>query len=814
MSRGNNQIEFEKHTFHSSVNRIPRLPNEARTCDPANSDEIYQQGVTTSLDRLHPEKLSGYFDLELSARSPLILGEQTKEEGLHYIQVQEVDGSPFISPTMIKGLLSTSYERITSSRFRVFDTKTHNTRLTYRTQPNQAISLVPVRCTHAPHIDDADGQYTFERLDGGGHNDNKPAFIPIQNSPALSDTKTKGGKKIKIGRFKYNQDNGEQITERFKNHERVKFKAYRIKTRWIVSEISKIDDEISKMDDSFTLSLGAYIKTNPNDQQSKEPQTFFGYLYLTTPREMLHKNKTNFGGKWGKKKWSERIFIEPEQDSSQTHANPTNRVACSPSVAEAYIATLRSYRAIQDETDARNRRNGEELTRHNVYSSGEVDRDRLTEGTLAYASMDTSNTILELIPISVGRHAYSHAPNALAEGDGVNPARTLTEASAADRLFGFVGNDNESGTSLRGRVQIGPISTSDCSTAVAPEGQAYVTLPPLLSPKPSSGRRFLVPKKDFLKPPSKNTRRDRLYDPKESSLGEATYPTHRSSIGQSLGSIIEKFSTSGGDLKTNESLQLHVRSWIEKGSVLTCRVHFENLSSKELAFLVWPLIPENLSPDGKDVGFHKVGIGKPLGLGLVEARIVENHLYLEKTQDITSGYETLTNVLGSHCEEVDVSTLLQNSKIGDLSKLPWVRAFQRAAYGFGPTEEIETDVPVRYVSLEENKHNNATTKDGSPKQFSEQEWVAGRSPQPLWITDLAAVPDVFLAEAQNEECDNSNGSSKRDNQSSHKSKHEQSKNKQGDRRADAHPKGKGSGARNTKRDAPTSHGKHKGGRRR
>ena len=777
MSRGNNQKEFEKHTFHSSVNRIPRLPNEARTCDPTNSDEIYQQGVTTSLDRLHPERLSGYFDLKLTAHSPLILGEQTKEEGIHYIQVQKVDGSSFISPTMIKGLLSTSFERITSSRFRVFDTKTHNTRLTYRTQPNQAISLVPVRCTHAPHIDDTDGQYTFERLDGGGHNDNKPAFIPIQNSPALSDTKKDGRNKIEIGTFEYNQDNGRQITERFENHERVKFKAYRIKTRWIVSEISKPDD-------SSPLSLGTYKKKSHDDQQSKEPQTFFGYLYLTTPREMLHKNKTNFGGKWGKKKWSERIFIESEQDSSQTNANATNRVVCSPSVAEAYIATLRSYRAIQDETDARNKRNGENLTRHNVYSSGEVDSDRLTEGTLAYASMDTSNTILELIPISVGRHAYSHAPNTLAEADGVNPARTLTEASAADRLFGFVGNDDESGTSLRGRIQIAPVSTSDRSIAVPPDGQAYVALPPLLSPKPSSGRRFLVSKEDFPNPPRKNTRRDRLYDPNKSSLGEATYPTHRSCIGQSLGSIIEKFSTSGGDLKTNESLQLRVRSWIKNNSVLTCRVYFENLSSKELAFLVWSLIPENLSPDGRDVGFHKVGIGKPLGLGLVEARIVGNRLYLEKTQDITSGYETLTNVLGTHCEEVDVSTLLQNSKIGDLSKLPWVRAFQRAAYGFGSTVEKYTDVPVRYVSLEENKANNATNKDGSPKYFDKQKWLAGRSPQSLWIEDSATVPEVFLREVKTERSHKSAQKSGEEVHSSDKSRKNQGKHREKDRRTD------------------------------
>lgn len=769
MSRGNNQKEYEKHTLHSSVNRIPRLPNYARTSDPTNSDDIYQQGVVAGLDSLHPERLSGYFDLQLIAHSPLILGEQTKEEGIHYLQAQEVDGLPFIAPTMIKGLLSTAYERITSSRFRVFDTKTHNTRLTYRTQPNQAISLVPVRCTHAPHIDDADGQYTFERLDGGGHNDNKPAFIPIQNSPALSDTKKKGRTEREIGQFRHNQDNGKQITERFKTHEKVKFKAYRIKKRWIVSEISKLDD-------NYTLSLGAYIMKGHHNQKPKEPQTFIGYLYLTTPHDMLQENKTNYGTKWGKRKWSEKIFIEPEHDSNQTCDNSTNRVVCSISVAEGYIATLRSYRAIQDETDARNKRNGEELTRHNVYSSGELDNDRLTEGTLAYASMDTSDTILELIPISVGRHAYSHAPSTLAEADGVNPARTLKEASAADRLFGFVGNDNESGTSLRGRVQIGPVVTSDCSTAVPPEGQAYVTLPPLLSPKPSSGRRFLVSKENFPDPPSKNTRRDQLYDPDHSSLGEATYPTHRSCIGQPLDKIIEEFSTSGGELKTNESLQLRVRSWIETGSVLACRVHFEDISPKELAFLLWPLIPENLSPEGcLGIGYHKLGIGKPLGLGLVEARFVKDSLHLEKTQYITSGYETLTSVLGTHYETVNVSTLLQNSKIGDLSKLPWVRAFQRAAYGFE-----ETNIPVRYVSLEENKQNNATTRDGSPKRFGKQNWLAGRSPQPLWIEDSRTVPDVFLAEVKTEPSDKSSQKTGEEVHSSYKSTKTQGRHREKD----------------------------------
>lgn len=734
MSNGHKEKEYEEHKFHSSVNRIPRLPNQARTSNPTNNDEIYQQGVVTGLDRLHHGRLSGYFDLQLSARSPLLLGEQTEEEGIHYLQVQEVNGSPFIAPTMIKGLLSTSYERITSSRFRIFDTAIHSEHLTYRTDPSQSLALTPVRYTGET---DTNSNLRFEILDGSPGGDNKSAYLPI-----------KIHKKVMGDRYEFKRAYTKELIERFKHGERVVFKAYKIKRRWIVTTISKVDC-------SYTLHVGEFLHKE-SDKHRQEPREFTGYIYITSPIEKLNENKTNFS-----KKWAERIFIEEEVGDKELRSRVTT---CDQSVIERYYATLSSYVKHQEAADKLKERRNELKVTHNTFSRTATNERTLKKGELAYALLDTRGRISELVPITVGRHAYSHTPTTLAEADEVNPARTLAEASAADRLFGFVGNEEKNGTSLHGRIQIGPVSTSGCSSVVPPEGQAYITLPPLLSPKPSSGRRFLVPKENFPNPPSKFTRRDRLYDPSFSSLGEATYPTHRSCIGQPLDKIIEEFGTSGGDLKTNESLQLHVRSWIEDNSILTCRVHFEDLSPKELAFLLWPLISTNLSPDGNNAGFHKVGIGKPLGLGLVEASIVDNSLYLAKTQDITSGYEGLTSALGTHYDKVNVSTLIHDSKIGDLSTLPWVRAFQRAAYGFVDPE----NTPVRYVSLEENKHNNATTKDGSPKRFDKQDWLAGRSPQPLWIEDSWTVPDVFLTEVKTERSDKSTQKSGEEGHSSHK----------------------------------------------
>ena len=739
--------EYEEHKFHSSVNRIPRLPDYARKIDYTNNEAIYQEGIQTYLDHLHSDRLSGYFDLQLTVQSPLLIGEQTTEEGLHYLQIQELEGKPYIAPTMIKGLLSTAYERVTSSRFRIFDTPTHAKTLTYRTDPSQSLKLTPVR--YKGESDDSQ-QLTFEVLNGDEQGKIKFAHIPIWNN-----------KKALAGRYSLRGNAAKKLAEHFTHGEKVRFSAYKIKRRWIVSSISKIDDD-------YTIQIGSFQKDN-KDEKEQLPETFNGYLYITTANEDLKTNKTNF-----KKKWAERIFIE--SPSNITHHEP-KLITCSPTIVEQYYAILRSYQEIQKSTDKqskttnndkRNKSNDKSLiTTHNIFARMSTEKYTLTEGTLAYAVIDQGDKISELIPITVGRHAYSHSPLDIADHDKVRPAKNLNEASAADRLFGFVGNDNESGASLRGRVQIGPISTSDCSTAVPPDGQAYVTLPPLLSPKPSSGRRFLVPKENFPHPPSKNTRRDQLYNPDYSSLGEASYPTHRSCIGQPLDKIIGKFSTSGGDLKTNESLQLHIRSWIEKGSVFTCRIHFEDISPKELAFLLWPLIPKHLSPEGySGIGYHKLGIGKPLGFGLIKVEIADNCVHFQELADISGGYSNLTTVLGSQFKHTEDAQLIVDRNIGDLTCLPTIRAFQRIAYGFrDKTPASNGDnraVPVRYINLDENKVNNATDRNGDPLFFKRHGCHAGRAPRALWIQSDSEQPDVFLADKKSHHGNNSSQGRTRD----------------------------------------------------
>lgn len=829
--------KYEEHTFHSSVNRIPRLPDNARKNDSANNEEIYREGIRTHLDYLHADRLSGYFDLQLTAHSPLLIGEQTTEEGIHYLQVQEVDGKPFIAPTMIKGLLSTAYERITSSRFRIFDTKTHSAPLTYRTQPDQALSLVPVRCTYAPSIENSDEQYEFERLDGGGHNDNKPAFIPIQDSPALDDSKTIKGKKHTLGSFKPDKNNGKNLAKYFKTHDEVRFEAYRIKNRWIVSKISKVDGPPK-------LTLGTY--EHPKESKTQElkiAHTFTGFLYITTPREQLMENTTNFGTKRGKRKWAERIFIQRNEDSNSANNTLTKKLLCSRSTIDSYLTVLDSYQTEQDIADSRNKRskqntkgkedrqaktrqpnkNKEEPPRKsNIFTSGEIAEETFTEGRLAYAIIDRNDTISELIPISVGRHAYSHSPLDIAEHDNVRPAKSLVEASAADRLFGFVGSNANNGTALRGRIQVSPISISENAIARPPKEEEYKSLPPLLSPKPSSGRRFLVSRKDFPNPTenSKNARihskrsddsRANLFNPSTSSLGEAAYPTQRSAIDQDLETIITDYDRNRDTTKDNDSVRLRVRSWLKTDSHLSCRVTFEDLTPKELAFLLWPLIPQNLSPEGSSkIGYHKMGIGKPLGLGLVEVEIVDKLVYFQELPDIAEGYLKLATVLGSESKSnkrKEAPELVRDAEIGDLTRLPSIRAFQRIAYGFKDNEpasdgDDKSVVPVRYINLDENKVNNATNREGNPLFFKRHGYYSGRAPQALWSQSGSEQPDVFLAEKKSGRSNNSNQSRTRDATAHGRAdKKDGHKDKRGTR-SDSHSKQNGLGSSKIQSDVP------------
>ena len=406
----------------------------------------------------------------------------------------------------------------------------------------------------------------------------------------------------------------------------------------------------------------------------------------------------------------------------------------------------------------------------------------LAEGDLVFVRLDTDEvpdcygktckniTVCEVLPTMVGRRAYRSSPRELAENQLVAPLKNRDEASPADRLFGYVVPetiDNAKGgdVAYRGRIAVGPVDTSRAKLS-----HEEKKLAPLLEPKVSSARRFLtdsggatprIKRDNESASIAPNDRKQEVSTKEEKEewrlrarreyfqpgqlLGTAAYPVHREPRVDETGFLRSATELPQLDLEQgNDDVRITAKTWIETGSSLKCTLRFENLSKFELASLVWVLTPENLVPlearnrtenaeekakseagkgDGeepvKPVGFLRMGLGKPLGLGAVEVRIAEGGLKAWRGRSLAKSYESLEACLGFGAKmrkpsKFSLKKLMREidpNRHLDLDRLPWIQAMQRAAYGY------DDGVEVRYMSLDENKANNQTnSKTGEPQE--------------------------------------------------------------------------------------------------
>ena len=330
------------------------------------------------------------------------------------------------------------------------------------------------------------------------------------------------------------------------------------------------------------------------------------------------------------------------------------------------------------------------------------------------------------MPTMVGRRSYCMSPRSLAEKQCVTPLGSATEASAADRLFGYVVSNPREGTgnggvASRGRLIFGQVDTS--SVVLSRE---ETPIAPLLSPKPASARRFLTDIKCGT-PMKKgecdedSQKKDRVLRRSEyfrsgQYLGVAAHPVHRSILGSdNFPSSATRAPLQEGVRQDNRQIHSVAKTWIRPGSVLRCRMRFENLSRNELAALVWLLEPANLVPiseqnaEKSKVGYLRVGLGKPLGLGAVEVRMAKDGLRAVNVggeNDLSEAYQNLSGCLG-------VSETVHHPadfalKI-NTAALPWVQAFQRASFGYSDGRT------VRHMLLKENQENNKVDECGNPE---------------------------------------------------------------------------------------------------
>ena len=318
-----------------------------------------------------------------------------------------------------------------------------------------------------------------------------------------------------------------------------------------------------------------------------------------------------------------------------------------------------------------------------------------------------SNEEWEVAFSQLGRSATpgSLPPSRLAEIGNVTPAQSIEEASATDRLWGFVSQNSSDNTSpaFKGRIYL-------TNAFLQPqEGKKHLQhrqgssgwVPSILAgPKPWTAQPYL-----------RNTDGSGIFDTERSecftnqhSLIRKTYPTHRFLLTNKRQSILKQI-TPARQLSSSETL---IGSYVDTGAKFESTLRFEGLSAEELSVLLWLLDPEKIVPEHQraagELGFFHLGLGKPLGLGTVCIRAEVSTLISSKT--LAGCYRDLKSVLNfdkSMRSETERNSL--DAEIASIKKkLPptisgqkslAVKAFVRSAYGWKGDEDAEKD-PVAY----------------------------------------------------------------------------------------------------------------------
>lgn len=657
--------------FHSAVNRIP-VPREKILREVKQGTlpaVLFGDSASLGHDHLPAECWSGTVKLVMTVQTPLVYGQQhylNKREGVKYVELPVNGDEIYLPATMVKGMISRAYETLTASRFRVFGE--HSRPLTYRSTSDEASWLVGAQV-------EKEGENLIIRLPQDPTKETR--LLLIEDDPT-------GGprRKQKI----------EKLRERLRHGERV---SVGVRGSKCVLEGADVPGVVFR-----TATDGAY-----------SPELF-------GPEE-----DSSDASKQIRKKY-ERLVKDLEGGQPQT------RELDEEEHIKPYLRILQAY---VDEFKRR-QREGEDLQSERLKKLNRAAFEHMKDpkrglkpGDMVFVApagpQGEPFKRFEIVPTMVGRRAYRSSPRALAEVQRVLPLKDPSESSAADRMFGYVIGTSEDetaaaiapeyGRSLRGRIEFGPVSVGFALEAA--RKQREVVLPPLLEPKPSAARRFLTDSTIQGMTPTVGgnpLRRQSLYTSGQ-FLGRAAYPVQRERFTQ-------KFTTESlqppydGKLKQdNEEVCLRVKSWIPAGVRLECTLRFVNLMEDELRALLWVLTPENLCPEENasqgSVGFLRMGIGKPYGLGAVEARVDEQSFTAVKGCDLANAYHELDFCLGAEDGRFSVSDFRFSEQMeADLRGRSWVKAFQRAAYGY---DREHRRVPVRYMSIEEEQANNRVNRE-------------------------------------------------------------------------------------------------------
>lgn len=719
--------------WHHAYNGIPAIRETEKNGAPI--PEIYRDGIlpANGHDHLSAERLSGKIEVSIRVATPTVPGSRTSD---NRVVVASRSGDPegartwedtTIPSTTLKGVLSSAFEAVTASRMRVF--REHDHLVTHRRTPEESTVLYPVLLVPK------EGGSGFKvrvmlgmnlkprNPEGWGKLKSVCAAVLPDNVESGVDLLESDGTWIYLGAKKEKKREGDPVRAAERINELRAAAPHRSVVEFTAEEERFYDTKryiVSKVG-------GEYFSGVRDGRGKPVKKVYRGVVVRLTPPG---------GSRLIDTKCNEFIFFDSE--SNRTYLEIDDGVI--DGLVEVIYSYVDNVRKLADR-ERRRRAAGLPLNDSGTRTSGapntiivhdiinsevkglglKADRESirkyikdqaiLGQGLPLFASIDRGEvTALSISQVGRRTSARAVSPAALAAVSNVSPALTYEDASVADRVWGFVADGKDAsqgqGAAFKGRISIGsavPDAAADGGPQwlrLPPQGSCGWVLPTLASPKPSAGALYLRrPNGAVLD--EKCTRNDTFQSGQ--TLIRKTYPTHRFLVdGPSRGHLplAESVSSSPGPSETV------VGSYLTPGAQFSTSISFENLTREELAVLMWLLNPGNLiskkeknakkkkfrALGWKQVGYHHLGFGKPLGLGSVEIRAENIEVY--EGRHFGQMYEDLSGCLG-YADAADIKTILCQSSMSDISNwLPpgfsqrlAVRAFVRSAYGWDDSDK-------------------------------------------------------------------------------------------------------------------------------
>ncbi len=668
--------------FHNPYNFVPAPPRKTQ-------DSQLGDHAPAGHDRYRDKLWSGRIAIKLTTHSPLLIldagqAKPYRDEPYHKIFPTrlDADGKPYLPPTSIKGMLRSAYEAVTHSRLAVFEK--HQDRLAYRMPAK--IGPVPAR------VERHDGKDVLRVM--------KAEVIgfaaKLPRYEERSKQKDKGARSRNMA-LPYPDgtlpEHGDAVWVQVNN-----------------SRVSRIERRTDENPPAGNWTKGWACVTGPNINKKRYERVFLeGQADSFIPINDKHRNH-----------WRE--LIQNYQDTHERDLKKRENAKDGPIPPQAYLGD----------------KPGDTGWSRHIYEEDERELrvgTNLSAGTLCYVEFVANSTteIAALIPVTISRRLYSASPDDLLP-ESLKPAQSLEQLSPAERVFGWV---NQKGASAyRGNLRIGPVRCTSPEPLVTFPGDG-LPLAILGQPKPQQARFYVAQSKQGESQPNGILKEQAGYLLNKGLRGRKVYPHHadlpesywdnpledrtqRSQNGffqeyrrphepvLEYGTAKLNRERTGFELKTGTDSEQRddqnrsITSWVRPQTVFEFEIDVTNLSSVELGALLWLLE----MPPGH---FHRLGGGKPLGLGSVSLAVDWEVSDLRRGEDWRVFYNALDETENTNRTaaqervrefEEAVAAAYGN---GDFNRVSFIGAFKRYAIGF------EDGKPVHYPrALQRGQVRNST----------------------------------------------------------------------------------------------------------